>query len=197
METEEFLKAIGKAAETIASPNYADKLALVLSLIAILCATGVAIFQVRISNQQNKIALFEKRYKVYDTARICVSASKKVAEFAKDLDDVYDIFCTVFHDWPHMKTNDDTDKRWVFQFFEIAEKLEESEFLYDKEIYQRIQTLNAFLLVLVGTTYLKEEERDFQRRKEHFCRAAEDIISNHVLEKMRKELQLQPIKIKR
>lgn len=105
METEEILKAIGKAAETIASPNSADKLALVLSLVAILCATGVAIFQASISNQQNKIALFEKRYEVYETTRICVSASKKVADFADDLDDVYDIFCTAFHDWPHIKTN--------------------------------------------------------------------------------------------
>lgn len=65
MGSGEILNAIGNAAETIASPNYADKLALILSLIAILCATGVAIFQSRISNQQNKIALFEKKYSVY------------------------------------------------------------------------------------------------------------------------------------
>lgn len=65
METEEIIVEIQKAAETIAKPNCAAWLSILLSLLAIVVAGYVALKQANISEQQNKIALFEKKYKVY------------------------------------------------------------------------------------------------------------------------------------
>lgn len=72
METEEILAAIQKAAETIATPNWAAILSVIISLLAVVVAGFVAWKQIEISkrqadisNKQNKIALFEKKYEVY------------------------------------------------------------------------------------------------------------------------------------
>lgn len=72
MESEEILVAIQRAAETIATPNWADIASVGLSLLAVIVAGFVARRQNKISKQQadiseqqNKIALFEKRYDVY------------------------------------------------------------------------------------------------------------------------------------
>ncbi len=209
METEEIIAAISEAANTIASPNWAATLSAIASIGAVIAAILIAFKQVKIatrqneiakkqaeiSDQQNKIALFEKRYEVYETTRICVHAARKIADLAKDINDVYEFFCVAFHDWPYIKTDNEENKRWISQFFEIADVFEESTFLYSREIYQYVQGLGVSLLILVGTAYLKEENKDFQNRKKKFCKAAEDIVSNNILEKMRKELQLQPIKV--
>ncbi len=48
-----------------AKPNCAAWLSILLSLLAIVVAGYVALKQANISEQQNKIALFEKKYKVY------------------------------------------------------------------------------------------------------------------------------------
>ena len=53
METEEILAAIQQAAETIAAPNWADKLALLVSFLAILVAAGVAVY---VAKKQNGIS---------------------------------------------------------------------------------------------------------------------------------------------
>lgn len=79
METEEILAAIQKAAETIATPNWAAWLSAVATVGTLVVAVIVAIMQyiiykkqneiakkqTDISDKQNKIALFEKRYAVY------------------------------------------------------------------------------------------------------------------------------------
>lgn len=79
METKDIFEAIQKAAETIATPNIAAWLSVVLSFLAIVVASivawkqgiimktqnEIAQKQAAISEQQNKIALFEKRYDVY------------------------------------------------------------------------------------------------------------------------------------
>lgn len=65
MEWEEMQTAIQDAANTIAAPNWADVLGVLLSALAIVAATVVAFQQVRIQKQQNNIALFEKRFHTY------------------------------------------------------------------------------------------------------------------------------------
>lgn len=79
METEEILTAVQRAAETVAAPNWADKLSVAISLLAVFVAGFVAWKQSKIarsqneitkkqaeiSEQQNKIALFKERYLVY------------------------------------------------------------------------------------------------------------------------------------
>ena len=76
---DELLIAIQNVANTIATPNWADKLSVLLSLLAIFAAgivawrqnkisreqTEISRKQTDIADKQNKIALFEKRYAVY------------------------------------------------------------------------------------------------------------------------------------
>lgn len=74
---DEILVAIQEAANTIATPNWADKLSALLSLLAIFAAgivawrqnkisreqTEISKQQMSIADKQNKIALFEKSSK--------------------------------------------------------------------------------------------------------------------------------------
>lgn len=80
METEEILAAIQKAADTIATPNWAAVMSAIASVGAVIVAVVIAIKQVEIAKkqneiaekqanisiEQNKIALFEKRFRAYD-----------------------------------------------------------------------------------------------------------------------------------
>ena len=79
------------AANTIASPNWADKLSLLLSLAAIIVAGYVALKQAKISEQQNKIALFEKRYVVYESLSKAVNAAEEISE-VKNAEDIWNVF---------------------------------------------------------------------------------------------------------
>lgn len=99
METVEILAAIQKAADTIATPNWAAIASVVISFLAVIVATGVAIYvakkqnkitekqteialkQAEIAEQQNKIALFQERYSVYRETMKVQSISLQISSF--------------------------------------------------------------------------------------------------------------------
>ena len=91
---DELLVAIQEAANTIATPNWADILGVCFSLMAVIVACLVALKQNEISrkqtdiaDKQNKIALFEKRFEIYDILSIC-KASVQTIELIGENDDI-------------------------------------------------------------------------------------------------------------
>ena len=120
------------AANTIASPNWADKLSLLLSLAAIIVAGYVALKQAKISEQQNKIALFEKRYVVYESLSKAVNAAEEISE-VKNAEDIWNVFQGAFDMWPS-KESENINTWRISLILGINEKLEQTEFLFSNDI---------------------------------------------------------------
>ena len=199
MEMEEILAAIQQAAETIATPNCAAWLSVAVSLLAVLVAGVVAwrqniiaAKQAEIAEQQNKIALFEKRFSVYETARKCVYAANRISAKAGNLDDVYYIFYVEFVGWQSLNPMDIKNKNTAL-FFDITDILFQSEFLFSKEISEKICAMATYLLMLAAIKYKDNPDEIFESAKNHFCQHAKDIDSSNMFKLIKKDLQLQSI----
>lgn len=201
METEKILAAIQKAADTIATPNWAAIASVAISLFAVVVAGFVAwkqnkivLKQAEIAEQQNKIVLFEKRYDVYETARKLVRVAEKIPN-SKNTDAVYGAFQDMFEEWPSREVKDVDEFRRTF-LFSIYGRLDPAEFLFSKDVYHRILFLQADLLLLICT--MRDNPLDmneFEMRITKFCESAEKIKSQKILEKMETDLQLHSIKL--
>lgn len=207
METKIILEAVKEAAEKIAAPNWADKMALLVSFLAMLIAAGVAIYvarkqnkivlkQAEIAEQQNKIALFEKRFEVYETLRKCLNVSLLISCSTKDcsLNSIYAAFHIEFGDWPYVSPQDDKSL-WASGFYDVTNKLTQADFLFSEDVGKYIRNLVTAIHLLVSLIYVENSDKIFEDRKMEFLQTAKDIESNKILETMRLSLQLKPIDI--
>lgn len=191
MKMEEIFVEIQKAADTIATPNWADELSLLLSLLAIAVAGYVAWKQAKISEQQNKIALFEKRYVVYENVSKVVNAAEEIFK-VENTDDIWDVFQNVFDMWPGKELEDINAWRMSL-IFSINEKLDQAEFLFSKDISEAVSFVQIELLLLLRGTYAEFDIETFEKRKLLLYDTAQNLKSKHILERMKKDLQLQSI----
>lgn len=209
METEEILAAIQKAADTIATPNWAAIASVVISFLAVIVAGFVAwkqfeitkkqneivVKQAEIAEQQNKIALFEKRYEVYTTLKEVVSLAEEIYK-ANCVDDVFDLYYRKFkeYQWPS-KQEEHADYLWMPAFVKVLNNLEQSKFLFSQDIYDEISNLKLRLMLITSIVYLGDEEGVFNDKKMIFYQASEYFKSLKIFENIEADLQLRSIKI--
>lgn len=200
METEEILVGIQKAAETIATPNWADKLSVAMSLLAVVVAGIVAwkqnkivLAQAKIAEQQNKIALFEKRFTVYENMRKVVRVAEEIAEIKKP-DDIWPVFQNVFFEEWHSENAENIKYERMALILNIHTNLEQAEFLFSEDIANAILFLRVDLLLLTRGIYGEFDGKLFEERKMKFCQDAEAVQKQRILEKIQNDLQLQSIR---
>lgn len=207
METEEILVAIQKAAETIATPNWADKLSLLVSFLAILVAAGVAIYvakkqsetsnkqneiilkQTEFVEQQNKISLFKERYELYQLLEKCMN----MADFLKSYrycnqNELYKCVFLYF-DKIVLESQCIGKDRAIYAIRDITDRLYQSEFLFSIEISSQIRLLANCLRNFMLLEEVYQSKEDLQEIKNLYCEAASKLKSNNILGKMKSELQ--------
>ncbi len=200
METEEILAAIQQAAETIAAPNWADKLALLVSFLAILVAAGVAVYvakkqngisekQADIAEQQNRIALFEKRYELYRLVSKCISLSGLISIVTRAVNNIDDVYRCLAIEFDEISFEDITAQTINSKMMDIINRLELSEFLFSENISKQIQNLSLQLKILVTADFAINRGSSFEDIKTTYCRKAEQFKSNGTLEEMKSEIQ--------
>ncbi len=190
-----------EAAYIIAAPNWADKLLFISSLLAIVAAifvahrqNGIVLKQAEIAEQQNKIALFEKRYTVYENVSKVVRVANEIVK-SNHADDIWDAFQNVFVDeYSHSETEDINSWRMSF-ILNIHGKLEQAEFLFSEDISDAILLLRVNLLLFARRTYAESDDETFEERKMMFYQVAKNIETNKILERIREDLRLQSIKL--
>lgn len=202
MKTEEILAAIQKAAETIATPNWAAIASVGLSFLAVVVAGFVAwkqnkivLKQAEIAEQQNKIVLFEKRYDVYETVRKLVRVAEKIVE-CKNTNLICNAFQDTFEEWPSKEVKDLCEFRRTF-LLNIYGKLDPAEFLFSDDIYGKILILQASLLLLIYAIIENNSSvtHEFEKYRIRFCESAGRIKSENILKKMETDLQLHSIRL--
>ena len=217
METEEILAAIQKAAETIATPNCADKVSVVISIISALISlvavivagyvawkqygitkkqneitkkqNEIAFKQVELADQQNRISLFRERYELYQLLEKCMNMSDFLKTYQYcDQNELYKCVFLYF-DKIVLEIQCVGKDRAIYAIRDITNRLYQSEFLFSIEISNHIRLLANYLrnFTLLEEVYQSKEE--FQKIKNLYCEAASKLKSNNILGKMKSELQ--------
>lgn len=193
----ELIQAIDSIANNIdalAQPRFIDWLAVVLSVFSIAVSGAAILFAVRVADKQNKIALFEKRYKIFQLHESCKIFSEllKSLENKNDLNsnDIQVLFLAVFYDIPMgEKINDFRFLRT--QYIMILEQLKQSQFLFEKEIELYLQIIAGALQRLIESICHSAPESELESVIQSFIALFQDENSEIMLKKMMNKLTLQ------
>ncbi len=174
----------------IASPNWVDILSLVTSILAIVVAGIVAYRQVDISKQQNKIALFELRYKMYNRILDCNHFARFICILAKENKDIFKIYeMTVRDRNPAAGMEHLDDSVLISEMLSFVGELEKVEFLFSHDVAQ-YSTLLSSELVLTITNCLVLKENYIEASKTTLKGMLDDFDKNKIHDKMAAELQI-------
>lgn len=205
METDEILAAIQEAAKTIATPNWADKLSVILSFLAIVVAAGVAVYvakkqneiakkqneisqkQAEIAEQQNKISLLEERITIYVIGFCCKNIAEKILKSAKNSKEAINLFQVTIIKVPFIFSTLTINQDFIGEtdIKLILEKLTHAEYSFSEEVAMLLATLAVQLVYLM---FYDNEE--FNIQKDRLRRILKRIDENKIFEKAKNELRL-------
>lgn len=184
---DELLVAIQNAANTIATPNWADILGVFVSLAALFVAgfvawrqnkilkrqTEIMSTQTSIADNQNKIALFEKRLEIYDLLSSCRSSALILKAVEKN-EDILRYLFYVFLDDPKAR-RDFNRKEACLYLSNCCSKLDRATFLFSGEIVSYIVRVSASLCLLVNADAEVDGPMEFYERKQSYFEAIADL----------------------
>lgn len=157
--------------------------------------TVAAVFSaIHVANQQNKIALFEKRYKIFQLYDSCKIFSELLESLEDknglNSNDIQVLFLAVFCDIPMgEKINDFQFLR--MQYIMIIEQLKQSQFLFNKEAELHLQVIANCLQKLIESICHPASENQLTDTTHTFIALLQDKKYDKILEKMRNTLTLQ------
>lgn len=194
MEMEEILAAIQKAADTIATPNCAAWLSILLSFLAIVVAGHVALKQAKISEQQNRIALFEKRMECYTTIQNLLVVGKQMEDI--EVNKGVQVAFRVYLGQPENIVDNISVTVFAAQLKQKQAIVVSGEFLfphYDTELLQKIIDVGVELIMQTATHDMESANAPLSARAEQlktkYCQLCKQYESTY-LESMEEELQL-------
>lgn len=194
---EEILTAIQEAANTIAAPNWADIMSVCFSLFAIIVAGVVAWRQNEISrkqkdiaDKQNKIALFEKRFEIYDILSSCSASAQVIKMLNKnENEDVLQDLFFVFVNNPMQHKNFNRDEARIY-LTNCASKLQSASFFFSEEIVSYITAASVELLILANSDAKVDGPKKYEEKKQDYFEAIKNIDKNEVLKSMKAEMKM-------
>ncbi len=184
----ELFTEIQNAAQVIAEPNYADKSAIFISAIAALLAFAVAYRQADISKQQNKISLFELRYKMFNCILDCNHFAKMLLLCAKDDKDVIRVYkMTIGKKSSISKTQQADDRFLISEMAGFVSELGKTEFLFPQDITEYSKQLATELMRIITNPLIPEKDY-IEPAKKSLQEILNAFESNKIAAKMRAEL---------
>lgn len=143
----------------------------------------------KIAEQQNKIALFEKRHEVFDIYNSCKVFSE-LLQFAQNKKDVQAIFLLTFCNIPIGEEIDNPSFFLRKEFIIILEKLRKAQFLFHDDVSKYIKTMAKLLLHVVNVSVEKTESNEINGAIEEFTKIMNTKTYQTVLETMGNDLKL-------
>lgn len=192
---DEILVAIQNAANTIATPNWADIAGVFVSLAALFVAGFVAWRQNEISrkqtdiaDKQNKIAMFEKRFEIYDILLSCYLSAlilKNVGESENILKYLFRILRKDAREY--QESNRDEARLYISN---CATKLLRASFFFSTEIASYIIDVSSALLILANADAEADEPEKYSEKKKKYFEAIKALEENKVFENIRAEMKM-------
>ena len=185
------------AAKTVASPNCADVVAIIISTISLVVSSIVAIMQVKISKQQakisgqqNRIALFEKRYEIYELIQDSNRFIWKINAAAHKNEDI-----CVLYVMSKCKLGIEDDLKLfgnkeivASRIMDSSQKIYQAEFLFSQDIADYAKCLGRELQ-MIAILCLHPESENIKNRKESLKELQNRYDSEKLSEKITKELR--------
>lgn len=178
--------------------NSWDAISVVVSLVGAVGTVAAVFSAIYVANRQNRIALFEKRYKVYNEICNCGTFSYALT-LANSKEDISMIFLTGFEGKDLINditlSGNSVEKmrlhcNAVIRSRELLVTLKESKFLFTQDpwFFQYIESVAEKLMLLL--TPLSMDDADLSKRKAEFISIIHSETYNKILRQMENELQL-------
>lgn len=206
---DELLIAIQNAANTIATPNWADIMGVCLSLLAVIVACFVAwrqneilIKQIKISmkqneiskkqasiaDKQNRIALFEKRLEIYDILFSCKSSASALRDIEKNEDILEHLFYKLSKN-PQKRRNFNRREATLY-LLNCCSKLKNATFFFSEEIGSYITTVSSNLILLICAEDVVDSPKEYNEIKQSYLEAIKLLEKYDCFIKIQKEIKL-------
>lgn len=203
---EEILIAIQEAADTIATPNWADILSVCFSLAAVFVACVVAWRQNKVSREQteiskkqaeisreqaaiadkqNRIALFEKRFEIYDILSLCIASIPKMKLIEENESVTEYLFVSLAKNIEEYHRFQNNTRIYLIN---CSEKLRCANFFFSEKTAMYIINVAVKLLILLRADAEKPE--NYNEIKQNFFDAVEDLDKNGIIRRIEAETKM-------
>ena len=152
-------------------------------------------FAVRVADQQNQIALFEKRYECWTEIQNLWACARWIKETGTN-QGIYLGFRIYFSETKKIITEDEEPIGFALQFNREQEIVSTGIFLfsyYDAELLKKIISVGFNLIIEVSEHLSEKEENNISEKAETLMNEFYNLCEKYVntyLEKMQQELQL-------
>lgn len=179
--------ALVEAVQSVATPTWADIATALIGTIVMAFLqnriakqqTIIAAKQADIADQQNKIALFEKRYTLYDQVGRCTTFAFLLEEFGT-LENFLWLYKAAFADTGRTDHNVSLDDVMELNRKTLA-VTKQADYLFGKELSEKIAGLCARLVLLVSLMEFPQADQTvYADRKESFCTYAREFEEQHM-----------------
>lgn len=199
------LQTIADNIQAASQPGVIEYLSIVISFISVVVSGFAIWFAVQVPNkiaeEQNRIAIFEKRYSVYREIYRCHTFGF-IAQFTENSDEVRKAFLTSFEkevliDVDQTKIHMETDLSWnlkiLMRIQTLLETLRQSEFLFADNPWICEYSENVASLITELVAPISMDDKEFIQAKKKFLDLMNDKMYDKVLDKIEEELQLKNI----
>lgn len=205
---DELLVAIQNAANTIATPNWADIMSVCFSLAAVIVACFVARKQIDISREQteiskkqteisqeqatiadkqNRIALFEKRLEIYDILSSCKISTQILGWLYEDEKILKCLFSLLVKNEKEYQEHRNEARAYLIN---CSIKLQRATFLFPEEITPYIFNVSNKLYDLVDADFKKDGPKKYNEKKQTYIKAIDDLDKNGVIKRVEAEMKM-------
>ncbi len=166
----------------------ASWVSVIVSVLGVIASFLAVWYAIQISDKQNKIALFEKRYRVYRTLISCDFFSACVF-VSKEPEGIKEFFYTSFYDASE-EPKTYQYKLFAFKYVQVTETLAESKFLFSEDIWKGVCKIIESIQKLVPTGEKGMSKEEFDKAKQDYLDAVKSCELKLILKKMEQELNL-------
>lgn len=180
------LQTIANNIQAASQPGWVEYLTIGISLVSVAVSGGAIWFAIRVADKQNKIALFEKRYAVYDILLHCISFSNSIRDNSdnSDISSIRSLFIVSFSYHPIIEDGSDKAlfKECTKYAMDAKDKLDTASFLFNcnTDTYANSIICALFDLIFSG---LNSETREI------YCNEV-DKMKEELLPQIKQELSL-------
>lgn len=169
--------------------NHWDAISGVAAWVGTIGTMGAIFAAIWVADRQNKIALFEKRYEIYDVVCHCENFAE-LLKIATTREDIQMLFLLIFCNIPMgEKVNDSFFIR--MHYISIIDKMRQSGFLFkDQKIEEYLKNLTGALVQVVGAGLNISEKNMPNDKILQLMNLVNKEQYKMVLEAMEKELTL-------
>lgn len=169
--------------------NHWDAISGVAAWVGTIGTVGAIFAAIWVADRQNKIALFEKRYEIYDVVCHCENFAE-LLKIATTREDIQMLFLLIFCNIPMgEKVNDSFFIR--MHYISIIDKMRQSGFLFkDQKIEEYLKNLTGALVRVVGAGLNISEKNMPNDKILQLMNLVNKEQYKMVLEAMEKELTL-------